>query len=239
MVTVEHIAAEAWAFRAGVEHAAAERFDRLATLVAAMDPQSPVLDALRSAAGDERRHFGLCLNLVHQLGGHVPDHWPSPERIAPAGLSQREAVLYELVAACCIAETQSMATLTTLVTSAQQGSEIAATLRAITRDEVRHAQIGWSHLARERRVLDVSFLAGLVPQMLSGSVDDTLFQPAPDPAFDDDGLLALGVLPHSMKRAVFVQALDRIVLPGFQLLGVSDTPARAWLAQRQRPGAHA
>ena len=41
------------------------------------------------------------------------------------------------------------------------------------------------------------------------------------------------MLPHSTKRAVFIRALDEIILPGFAMLGVDDGPARAWLASRQ------
>lgn len=240
MVTVQEVAGKAWVFRAQVEHDAAERFERLAPLVASVDPGSPAIEPLRRAASDERRHCGLCAGLALQLAAPLPARWSRVEPIVPPRLDQREAVLYELVAASCIAETESMATLTSLFAHAKASSmesAVGSALRAIAHDEVRHAQLGWAHLARARKVMNVSFLADLLPAMLSGSIDDGFFGPASDAASDDAGLLALGVLPHSMKREVFVTALDEVILPGFRLMGVNDSPARAWLAQHQ--AAHA
>ena len=116
MTSARRAAGEAWAFRARVEQEAALRFDRLATVVAGFDPGSPVPAMMRRAADDERRHTELCARLAHGLGNPVAlDPNAELAAIAPRSLDERQAALYEVVAACCITETESMATLTTLM----------------------------------------------------------------------------------------------------------------------------
>ncbi len=163
MTAARRAAAEAWAFRARVEQEAALRFDRLATIVASFDSDSPVPAMMRRAADDERRHTELCARLASTPGSPVTlDPAAELPVIAPRSLDARQAALYEVVAACCITETESMATLTTLL-AAEPDPEVREVLHAISRDEVVHARMGWAHLAREASVAEVAFLGPLVP----------------------------------------------------------------------------
>jgi hypothetical protein len=224
-------AGEAWAFRAGVERDAATRFARLSEAIPLFDPGSPVSALLRRAADDEVRHEALCADLAASYGQPVASRGTAPP-IAPRSLGPRDAVLYEMVAACCIAETESVATVATLL-SASAEARVRGVLHEIARDEVVHARMGWAHLAREAAVRDVSFLAGWVPAMLAGSAEDGLFSP-PSPGDDGGDLLRHGVLPRARKREVFVQTLADVVFPGLDRVGVDLEPARAWLAARVR-----
>jgi hypothetical protein len=229
MVTARtRLGAEAWTLRARIEHDAAVRFERLALEVARFDEWSPVVAMLEAAARDERRHFALCRQLVSHFGAVPPSGWAdAPAPVAPPGLPARQATAYELCAACCVSETESMATLTELLH--QGAGEVAHAVREIAHDEVVHAQLGWAHLSREAQSVGVAFLGPRLPAMLRGSVDAALFKPASDPALEDPGLVSVGVLPHSLKRQVFVRTLDEVVLPGLHGLGVDVGPARAWL----------
>lgn len=232
MSALRALAGDGWAFRTAVEHDAAMRFERLAVEVAAFDAGSPVVALLWSAAQDERRHFLLCRELAVGFGAALPERWPpTAPSVAPSHLTPRRQALYEIVAASCVTETESLATLTSLLPRAEGSVERA--LREITRDEVRHAQLGWAHLARERAAGDVAFLSPLVPEMLEGTATPGLFAPPREPALDDEGLVPLGLLPHTQKRTVFVRALEEIVFPGLEQLGVDAGPSRAWL-QAQR-----
>jgi hypothetical protein len=137
-----------------------------------------------------------------------------------------------VVAACCITETESVATVTTLLAEdAEPG--VRAVLHEIARDEVIHGKMGWAHLAREAKHIDVSFLAAWVPVMLRGTVDDSLFADV-SPGADDAELLRHGVFPQSRKREVFVRTLLDVVFPGLETFGISAGPARQWLEERQR-----
>jgi hypothetical protein len=223
--------AQAWAFRARVEREAAARFARLAEAIPAFDPPSPVPALLRRAAGDEDRHAALCAGLAELYGER--DETPARDLpVAPRRLAPRDAVLYEMVAACCITETESVATLATLLGEAAE-PRIRAAVREIARDEVVHGRMGWAHLVREAAARDVSFLAAWIPSMLSGSVDDSTFAAA-ETSLEAGDLLRHGVLPRARKREIFVRTLEEVVLPGLEQHGIDAAPARAWLARRAR-----
>lgn len=228
---VRRTAGKAWAFRTRVERDAALRFARLAGVIAAFDPESPVPALLRTAASDEQRHASLCAGLAAAY-----DH-PALESgfeaaIAPGTLGPRAAALYEMVAACCITESESVATVTALLACGVE-RRAESVLREIARDEVAHARMGWAHLAREAGAYDASFLSPLIPSMLAGTVDDALFHAA-EPELESPELLRHGVFPHSQKRAMFAGALEAVVFPGLAKFGIDPTPARAWLTARQR-----
>jgi hypothetical protein len=217
-------AKEAWSFRARVEREASLRFARLAAEIAAFDPGSPVPPMMRKAAEDERRHLALCEELA---GGPVAGG--EDVRIAPRSFGPREAALYETVAACCITETQSVATVTSLLAE-DADPRVRAVLHAIARDEVDHSRMGWAHLARESGFIDVRYLSGWLPAMLGPAAGDAFEPVASEPA----DLLRYGVLPRARKREVFVQTLHDVVFPGLEQFGISTAPARAWLSERSR-----
>jgi hypothetical protein len=229
---VRRLAAQAWATRAHVEHEASLRFERLGARLANLDPASPVVSMLLEAAADERRHLELCSALATHFGGSVPTQWPtSAPSVAPRAFGASQAMTYELCAACCVTETESMATLTELL--AHGASEVERTVRDIARDEVRHAQLGWAHLAREAQRGSLAFLGPTLPSMLAGTVDaHALFGPV-SAELEAEALIALGVLPHSLKREVFVRTLREVVFPGLEGLGVDVGPARGWLTNAQ------
>jgi hypothetical protein len=220
--------AEAWRFRERVEREAAQRFARLADAIARFDPDSPVPVLMMRAADDERRHASLCARLAESYGAAVPDA-PVSSEIAPRRLGPREAALYEVVAACCITETESVATVTTLLAEDAE-PDVREALHEIARDEVLHSRMGWTHLARESGRGDVSFLGAFLPAMLAGTLTDQ-FADADD---DPPELLRHGVLPRARKRELFVGALEEVVFPGLERFGIDLTAARAWL--RDAPG---
>lgn len=233
-MSVRRRAGEAWSFRARVESEAALRFDRLAAEIAALDAGSPVPGSMRRAADDERRHEKLCAGLAAAYGEPVRE--TSDARIAPARLAPRQAALYEVVAACCITETESMATLATLLAE-DTDLRVREVLHEIARDEVVHARMGWTHLAREAAAGDVSFLSSWIPVMLEGTVDGALFAPA-DAELESPQLLRHGVLPHSRKREIFVGALEEVVFPGLEKFDISTAPAREWLSRQRASRGH-
>lgn len=227
---LRRLVGEAWAFRTLVEHDAAHRFTRLAAAIAVFDPGSPAIAMMERAAADERRHAGLCAELSTAYGERAPEGGTLPD-IVPAELSPRAGVLYEVVAACCITETESVATVTTLLAAPAEG-RVREVLHEIARDEVVHGRMGWGHLAREATQTDVSFLGHWIPTMLSGTVDEGLFATA-DPEHESEELLRHGVLPHSRKRSIFVATLEEVVFPGLERFGVDSAAGREWLAARQ------
>jgi hypothetical protein len=242
---VRRIAASAWTFRWKVELEAEARFTRLAERMEQIGASPSMADLARRAAQDERRHARLCAQLAEGYGESIPIAAPAAlAEIAPSGLKLRGKVLYEVVAACCITETESMGVLTTLLgatgsggdggpAGAARGSPVRQVLRELAEDEVGHSRLGWAHLASEHAQGVTSFLGPLVPSMLEGSIDADLFARV-SPEREDEALLQHGVLPHALKREVFARTLEEVVFPGMDGLGVDTGPARAWLDGKRR-----
>jgi hypothetical protein len=231
---VRRVAAEAWSFRARVELEAEARFRRLAGRLLALGGSASLVELAARSAEDEHRHAALCVEIAREHGCEAQVRGSALREIAPDGLTSRGAVLYELVAACCITETESMAVLTTLLGAVRAGS-LRRTLRELSSDEVRHSRLGWAHLASEHASGVTAFLAPLVPAMLDGNAPPDLFADV-GPEREDERLLRFGVLPHALKREVFVETLEQVVFPGLERFGVDTAAARAWLSERRRPG---
>jgi len=222
------LAASAWSFRWRVECEAEVRFAALAARLDALSAPAPLADLARRASADERRHAAHCARIAAELGARLPARPPPPSPVAPPGLAEEDAVTYELVAACCVAESVSVAVLTRLLGVAEDPS-LRAVLRELATDEVTHARLGWAHLAVAAARGRSAFLGPHLPAMLRGSIDDDLFD-AVTPERESSALLALGVLPHAEKRALFVGALEDVIFPGLDGAGVDTGDGRAWLA---------
>jgi hypothetical protein len=230
---VRALAADAWRFRWRVERDAEARFDLLARRLDALGPSARLAPLARRAAADERRHAVHCARLAAELGAPVAEPPPPLVPVAPPGLEEADAVTYEVVAACCIAESVSVAVLTALLPAARAPG-LREVLHELAADEVVHARLGWAHLSLAAARGGVAFLAPLLPAMLAGSVDEDLFG-AVEPAREDEALLLAGVLPHGQKRALWVGALEEVVLPGLAGAGVDVGAAREWLSRARHP----
>jgi hypothetical protein len=229
---VRDAAAAAWRFRFLVERDAEARFSSLARRLEELEAPAPIVDLARRAGRDERRHAQHCARIAAALGGPVPvADPPPPAPVAPAWLGEEDQVTYELVAACCVAETVSVAVLTALLAAARDPG-LRAVLHELAIDEVSHARLGWAHLATAREPGRTAFLAPLLPAMLAGSADEDLFLPV-TPEREDEALVALGVLPHATRRELFLGTIDEVVLPGLERAGVDVAEARGWLAARR------
>lgn len=222
-------AGETWALRALGERAAEARFHRIASGLEAVGAPAPVLELARRAPVDEARHFVLCVDAAERFGVAVPD---APIEIpwTAVGLPDRQQLLHEVVAMCCVTETLSVGFLIEMQRRTLDPS-LHAVVHEILGDEVGHSRLGWGHLAFERSRMDVSFLGACLPGVLAGTVGEVLFSD-PDP---DDPALSLGhvgVLDRVTRRVAFSSCMRDVVFPGLDQLGVDTTEGRRWLDAR-------
>jgi hypothetical protein len=223
------LVAETWAFRTRAERESELRFRRVARELEQTGADPLVVRMARKASHDEHRHAQLCAGVCLRYGGTLPT---SPAHDHPATspvLAPRDRVLYEVVAFCCIAETINAQLLATILTRAQ-APRILRITRRLLKDEVTHGQLGWAHLAAERRGGAGGFLSGKLPQMLAGSVSPELFDEGPDPI--GEAAIAHGELPRKERVELFASALRDVLLPGFATFGLDVQPATAWAEQR-------
>jgi hypothetical protein len=209
--------AKLWQERADSESAVRTVFHQLADAFAATGAHPEVITLARRAAEDEVRHAAVCTELATayrrepvapavEPAVRLPDYVPD----------RRLRAALHAVNLCCIGETIAVA----FVEACLQDCTDPA-LREIHRrhlaDEVRHARVGWAHLASltaaERAEVE-SWVPELVRAQLSGW-EERLGE-----------LPEAGVPGHAYPpRAELVRAVQtavrELVLPGFEYVGIS------------------
>ena len=218
--------------RHGVETGASLRFAALSEGMRAAGAPSTLVDLAARAAADEIRHAAHCADILRARQAEVP---PPETRLlffGPRDLPPEQRLTYEVVAQSCISETESMATLVTLLDAAED-DHLRTVLQELARDEVQHARLGWAYLSWARNRFDLSFLSGFLPSMAAAATGADLFQPSP-PGADDPALLRSGVVPKRERRRIYLETLHAVVIPGFAEHGVETAPLRAWAESRQQ-----
>jgi hypothetical protein len=227
---LQEVLAGAWAVRYRIETEASLRFGALARRLEGVGAPRALVDLADRASKDETRHAAHCERFFRALGGMHLSAITRVVEYAPRVLPERERLTYELVSQCCVAETQSTATLVTLLDAAET-AELRTVLHELARDEVQHSRLGWAYLAWARSRMDFTFLGPLLPGMLAGSAGPEMFEPAAED-LDHPELLRQGVIPQSMRRSVYVETLQTVVFPGFETLGVDTADAKRWLDEK-------
>jgi hypothetical protein len=227
-------AAASWAFRWSVEVHAARAFHRLAGELLALHFPREIVDACAKAARDEEHHAKLCEALARHFGAIEPAPLAQRDSLAPAKMPRMESAIYDVVARCCVGETESTATVVSLLPHTKSPAREA--IQTIARDEVEHARLGWRTLAylTEHQRRDVAFLGDYLPQMFhTGGAP--LFDPNPNDAPGED--LEAGVYAIAQRRALFTETLEEVIFPGLELHRVPTIRGREWLAQQRRRSA--
>ncbi|WP_224246209.1 ferritin-like domain-containing protein [Hyalangium gracile] len=221
--------ASAWRFRHHVECEARARFTRLALWLEQAGAPDALVELAHRSAEDERRHAEHCAALARDYGAPVSeDASVELAEIAPRSLTFSQRTLYELVAACCVAETVSVGVLMRLRPAA--GSErMRAVLHELLQDEVVHSRLGWAYLAHVAPSESVTFLGRFLPDMLEATAAEASLPTSLSPQDDAPALLPHGVLPHAERRSLFASAMRDVVMPGLEQHGVPTGPAREWL----------
>ena len=192
--------AQVWAVRHGVETGASLRFAALSEGMRAAGAPVTLVELAARASADEVRHAAHCADILRSRRAEIP---PPETRLlffGPPDLGPEQRLTYEVVAQSCISETESMATLVTLLDAASDG-HLKTVLQELARDEVQHARLGWAYLSWAKDRLDLSFLSAFLPAMAAAATGDDLFQPAA-PGADNPQLLRGGVVPKGDRRRI-------------------------------------
>lgn len=217
-----------WSNRAMREQEAAQRFCRLAAQLRAHGaPEAIALEA-DAASADEARHETRCAWLSAQLGAPVPYGPITEASVAPPTVSAREALLYDVVASCCIAETINTALLLTELELAEDG-RVRDVTRELLSDEVRHGKLGWRWFAHEAAAGKTAGVVNRLPRMLRLALgaEHPPFVAASEQA-EQGERNALGMLSPQQRRQVLRACVFDVVLPGFAAQGADMRPlARA------------
>jgi hypothetical protein len=227
------VLAGVWAYRAAAERQAARRFARLAAELREQGALDACIALAERAVEDERRHVEICRAMADAYGGAAEPEVEAADPIGPPALPPRDRLLYEIVAFCCITETLNASLMKVALDHARAG-EVRDALRAILRDEVQHARLGWAHLAWARARGETRFVAAALPRMLAGAVQEELFSPSAR-AVDGAELEAHGELAEAQRLAIFSATAAHVLAPGFEQHGIDTGPMRAWISCKNGP----
>ena len=226
--------ASTWAFRTRAEIEAAARFARIATELSEVGATPVVIRGAEGASADEQRHRDLCAKLAAQWGEpNALSHVPPRERIGRSEMDQRDRLLWELVAVCCISETMNVALMTRCL-EVVKDDEIRSTLHELLKDEVRHARLGWAHLAAERAAGRGQFLGDVLPLLLEASVEPGFLEGTLATPWTD-ALYHYGELPWAELVQIYRDTLHLVVFPGLDAAGIETSKGRAWLEEHSSP----
>jgi len=222
-----------WKRRAVGEHEATARFAAYAERLRAVGAPQGFQDQAFESSEQELRHRELCLDMAHRLrSGEIVFQDRDFSRRPPATPAD---VLVDMVALGCVVETINVAHLSTSLRNITE-PELRRATRKILADEVKHSRLGWAYLTWARVGGEGDGLAEQVPQMLWEAVTPDIFADAP-PHPEQALLRAMGDPPMPARRALFVQTVTDVILPGLEASGISGEPARAWLANPTWPTA--
>lgn len=225
-------ARDAWPMRAAQELRSALIFLALVRAASSACFPDPWPSRFDAAVGDELRHTRLCATVGTRLGSRAPVYDVAPVRARLAALTDaRSRALSLLLVEVAIGETISMYLFRAGRRAATEPLTRAA-LRAIAIDEVRHQRLGWSGLGAIWPSLDASVRDWMQGEATRGLADCEQAIAAPalrwltgqrrfDPAYG-----ALGVLDPEVRVETFYTAVERLVIPRLNRLGL-DGP-RAW-----------
>jgi hypothetical protein len=203
----------------------------MATELAQVGADPVVVQGALNASADEARHRDLCAVIAVRFGQpNAKNYVPPRTRIGRSDMDPRDRLLWELVAVCCISETMN----TSLLTRCQEVAkdpQIHDTLHELLKDEVRHAQLGWAHLASERAAGRGAFLSDKLPLMLEASVEPGFLEGTQAVPWADE-LYGYGELPMPELIQLYCETMHEVVFRGLDAMGVDTAKGRAWLQER-------
>jgi hypothetical protein len=203
----------------------------MATELAENGASPVVVQGASEASADELRHRDLCARLAAAWGeSHALEHEAPRTRVGRAGMHPRDRLLWEMVAVCCISETMNTSLMTRCLEVARD-EEIRGTLHELLRDEIRHARLGWAHLAAERAEGRGQFLGEVLPLMLEASVEPGFLEGTQEIPWTD-AMYDYGELPWAELVGIYRDTLDLVVFPGLDAAGIDTAKGRAWLEAR-------
>ena len=212
-----------WLQRARSESSVRCVFEQLADELAATGAHHEVVALARSASLDEARHASTCLELAVAYGAAAATLDERTVRLPDYEADARLRTAIRAVNLCCIGETIATAFVEACVGAC--GDPLLRELHGRhLADEIRHARVGWAHVA----TLDAADRAAVVPWLapvLEAQVGAWERRIGELPAA---GFPGHGYPPRAALLDTVHAAVRELVLPGFVHVALDVAAARAW-----------
>ena len=221
-----------WLGRAAAERRAADSFVVIHRALVEHEGASPARDELISMAeraiDDELRHAEICRVVASRYAG---EELPTPPRLSldvprHEGASAALRRTLHVLGQCAFNETTASAFLEVSLDRAR--TPLARTaLRELLSDEIDHARIGWAHLAGASASLRAEVAPWIAPMLRDNlRVWRGTGAPASRSALD-----AHGVAGNDAVEAAILEAIEALIAPGLERVGIDVSALRAWIAR--------
>jgi hypothetical protein len=217
------VVAHRWADRARNELTTSTCFAEIYRALVALEAPFELLATASRAVDDELRHAEICTFVAGRYAGAAVE-MPRVAVFQPTrfhGCSPAQSQLLLVVLHSCLNEGIAVSYMQACLASAR-GTLARAAVREIMQDEVLHARLGWSLLAT-RSASDRDVVERALPELVAAMVPPWLDHAG----YPDDLPPGHGSLRIAEGRATTIEALDQLILPGFEHLGIDARDARA------------
>jgi hypothetical protein len=212
-----------------MERRVADSFEVIQGALTRRHSSPEVIHLAERAIDDEYRHAELSRFVASQFAGRdleppgrlvleVPKH----QGAAP---SVRDALF--IVGQCVLNETTASAFLEACLQWAR-GALARWALRELLSDEIDHGRIGWAFLASLSAADRAELNRWLLP-MAFINLRQWRRETPHDPEYDS-ALALHGAPPASVIHSAVLGALEQMIVPGFERLGMATASLRRWLA---------
>jgi hypothetical protein len=208
--------ANLWEQRAYSESSVRTVFHQLANDLAATGAHPDVVAHARRAAEDELRHASMCTELASAYRGEAVAPAVAPAVRLPDYVADRRLrAALQAVNLSCIGETIAVAFVEACL-AACGDRELREIHGRHLADEIRHARVGWAHLASLSEA-ERARVAAWVPELVRVQLAEweSRIGELPEEGVPGHGYPPRGDLLTAVRRAV-----NELVLPGFAYVGI-------------------
>jgi len=215
--------ADRWQARAANELATSTAFAEVYRGLVGLGAPFELLAGAATAVEDELRHARICQHVAGRYAGRdlgEPSARPTPPPRFE-GASERQARVLHVVLHTCLNEGFAVAYLGACLERATAPLAHAA-VQEIMRDEIDHARLGWAFLAGAAPA-DRTLVEQALPELVRFAKHIWLA----DDRYPETLPAGHGCLGRDELRPLVAEALQDLVLPGFEHVGVSTMGVRA------------
>jgi len=231
---LREVAQATWRGRMIQEFSSGEVFDVLAQQLEASGVEARHVERCRAFAEEERLHGVLCGAVVQALGGEAMARFPSFDEVPlHEEVSPLEGAARNLLSICCLSETVAVALIGAEREDMPEG-DLRDLLTRIWADECGHSNFGW-RLLPQLLAADPGLaerLSTYLPVALA-HLEAHELEHLGTTTFPPEGA-SLGLCGGPQVHALFYAAVETIIVPGLEAMGLRAT--EAW-AQRREAGA--
>jgi hypothetical protein len=222
-----------WLERAAAERRVGEAFVVVHQALVEDDAAPEIAALAARAVDDERRHCELSIHVASRFAGRPLDAPARLELSVPSHPGAQRSVerTLHVFGHCALNETFASAVLEASL-AATTGPLASAAIRELLSDELDHARIGWAHLAS----ISEARKRALGPWVLSlVQANLRTWRTTPREYPSDEALVSQGALSRKLLETALRNALETLVIPGLQHVGLPTAEVVEWWGEESRP----